>query len=47
MFFELLQVFLLIGELLLELQQLLLLAGADGVVLVGLLTLGEGVLSEE
>lgn len=40
---ELLQVGLLLGELLLELQQLLLLAHPDGVVLVGLLALLEGV----
>jgi len=42
---ELLQVLLLLCELLLQLQQLLLLALADGVVLVGLLTLGERVAS--
>lgn len=40
---ELLQVRLLLGQLLLELQQLFLLALADGVVLVGLLALLEGI----
>lgn len=40
---ELLEVLLLLGELLLELQQLLLLAELDGVVLVGLLALHKGV----
>lgn len=40
---ELLQVRLLLGQLLLELQKLLLLTLADGVVLVGLLALLEGV----
>lgn len=40
---ELLQVSLLLGELLLELHELLLLAHADGVVLVGLLALLESV----
>jgi hypothetical protein len=40
---ELLQVRLLLGQLLLELEELLLLALADGVVLVGLLALLEGV----
>lgn len=40
---ELLQVRLLLGQLLLELQKLLLLTQADGVVLVGLLALLEGV----
>lgn len=40
---ELLQVRLLLGQLLLELEELFLLALADGVVLVGLLTLLEGV----
>lgn len=42
---ELLQVLLLLSKLLLQCQQLLLLAHADGVILVGLLTLGEGVAS--
>lgn len=40
---ELLQVLVLLGQLLLDFHQLLLLAQADGVVLVGLLALGEGV----
>lgn len=40
---ELLQVRLLLGQLLLELEELFLLTQADGVVLVGLLALLEGV----
>ena len=40
---ELLQVRLLLGQLLLELEELFLLAQADGVVLVGLLALLEGI----
>jgi hypothetical protein len=42
---KLLQVLLLLSELLLQLQQLFLLALADGVILVGLLALGEGITS--
>lgn len=41
MFLKLLEVFLLLCELLLELEELLLLSHLDGVVLAGLLALGE------
>ncbi len=40
---ELLQVFMLLCQLLLELQELLLLTHTDSVVLIGLLTLGKGI----
>lgn len=40
---ELLQVITLLGDFLLQLQELLVLALADGVILIGLFALGEGV----